>query len=141
MQKEFKDKIIEILNFFNLNESNLIFISEFNIYLISLKKDKYFDVEFCTALEAILHQILPGDIFLKVDLNNNFSNLLNNIKDEVNVVVNQVKYYNQPIGLKSKNAFERRLKHLYIENVYTGIRHESIGDGVDRQIIIYPQLD
>lgn len=141
MQKESKDKIIEVLKFFNLNESNLIFNSEFNIYLINLKKDKFFDADFCISLENILHQIIPSSIFLKVDLNNNFSNLLNNIKDEVNVVVNQVKYYNQPIGLKSKNAFERRLKHLYIESVYKGIRHESVGVGVDRQIVIYPQLN
>jgi hypothetical protein len=139
-------EIIKILSFFNINSSVVFFNTDFNIFLIKINnqnknQDKqegyYFDHEFCLALETVLHAILPKDVFLKVDFNNSFSKLLEIIKDEVHSTINQAKYYNQPIGLKSKNAFERRLKHLYIDHVYR-VRHESIGDGDERQIIVYP---
>lgn len=137
-------EIIKILSFFNINSNVVFFNSEFNIFLIKIdnkNQDKtsnnYFDQDFCIALETILHSVLPINVFLKVDFNSNFSRLLDSIKDEVHGAINQAKYYDQPIGLKSKNAFERRLKHLYIDNVYK-VRHESVGVGDERQIIVYP---
>ncbi len=148
--KEIELEIIKILSFFNINSNVVFFNTDFNIFLIKIdnqnkeqdkQQDKqggyYFDQEFCVALETVLHAVLPKDSFLKVDFNNGFSKLLEIIKDEVHSAINQAKYYNQPIGLKSKNAFERRLKHLYIDNVYK-VRHESVGVGDERQIIVYP---
>ncbi len=144
--KEIELEIIKILSFFNINSNVVFFNTDFNIFLIKIdnqnkgqdKQGGYrFDQEFCVALETVLHAVLPKDSFLKVDFNNGFSNLLETIKDEVHSAINQAKYYNQPIGLKSKNAFERRLKHLYIDNVYK-VRHESIGVGDERQIVVYP---
>jgi hypothetical protein len=137
--KEIELEIIKTLNFFNIDAGAIVFDTDFNIFLIKISKQAgfYFDQDFCTALETVLHTILPKEVFLKVDFNNNFSNLLVAIKDEVHSAINQAKYYNQPIGLKSKNAFERRLKHLYIDSVYK-VRHESVGVGDERQIIVHP---
>jgi hypothetical protein len=137
--KNIELEIIKILSFFNINKEALVFNTDFNIFLIKINKNLgyYFDQDFCTSLETVLHTILPKDIFLKVDFNNSFSKMLDIIKDEVHSAINQAKYYNQPIGLQSKNAFERRLKHLYIDTNYK-VRHESIGEGDERQIIVYP---
>lgn len=135
---EIKNNLVKILNFFNLGEESLVFDKDFNIYLVCLRSDRFFDADFCKALETLIHQINPKEVFLKVDLNNHFTKTLASIKDEVNTVVNQAKYYNQPIAIKSKNAFERRLKHLYIDNNYKNIKHESVGLGDERQIVIYP---
>ena len=137
MPKELEEKIITTLLFFGLKKDCLFFDKDFNVYLISILKDNFFDTDFCTSLETVLHSIVGKDVFLKVDFGGSFSKSLALIKDEVHSAVNQAKYYNQPIVLQSKNAFERRLKHLYISNNYA-VRHESFGEGLNRRIIVYP---
>lgn|SRR5574343_567022 len=137
MKNELKDKILQLLNFFDLKEENISFNKDFNIYLVSIKSNNFYNNDFCFYLEYLIHQITPKEVFIKVDLNNTFLKKLESIKDEVNTVFNQAKYYNKPIGFKPKNAFERRLVHIYIDSIYN-VRHESIGEGESRQIIIYP---
>ena len=138
MQKEVNETIKQTLSFFNLNEGIISFNKDFGVFLVSIKQNNLFNYEFANALELVLHTILPKDVFLKVDYNNSFTKFLEGIKDEVNTVVNQSKYYNKPMVLKSKNAFERRLKHYYVD-IFYNVRHESFGEGLDRQIIIYPK--
>lgn len=137
MQKEFNEKLIKLLNFLNIKEESISFNKDFNVYLIYIKTDQTLNKDFCLSLEYIINQISPKDLFIKIDADGRFSKQLDSIKDEIHTIFNQSKYYNKPIGLKPKNAFERRLAHIYIDSMY-GVRHESIGEGDNRQIIIYP---
>lgn len=136
MQKKLNENLINLLGFFDISKDQIVFDEYFEIWVIGVSQ-KYFNKEAAICLEYLIHQLAPKDIFLKIDFNNIFSKKLKDIKDEVNIVVNQAKYYNQPIALKNKNAFERRIAHIFIDKTY-GVKHESIGEGDDRQIIIYP---
>lgn len=91
------------------------------------------------ALQVLIRQIFHSQIHLNAKINVDISNYrfdkLKRLDKEIENIIDEVLTSKMDIYLDPMNAYERRYVHNLV-NKYEGVKTESVGEGLERRIII-----
>lgn len=72
-----------------------------------------------------------------LDVNGYYAKKINDLKEEAKMSAQRAAFLKKEIILEPMNSFERRVIHLALSE-YPNIKTESVGEGIERKIIIKP---
>ncbi len=72
-----------------------------------------------------------------IDINDYNKKRLEEIKDNARMHAQRVRYFKKEAEMRPMNAYERRVVHTVLQE-YPDISTESVGEGLDRRVVIKP---
>ena len=142
IKKEAED-LFKIMTF-SLNKIDVVVLD--NIYLIKVDMDNPKTLigergqtllEIQHILRLIIKKKVQNEIFIELDINDykkKKKEVLNEIAKDIG---NDVVFYKKEKILPPMNPYERRIIHLALKEM-EGVETESIGEGLNRKIVIRP---
>lgn len=138
-----KEYIKDYAKLINIDIDMEILIKEetFNVTLVSEKNSILIGKEGKTlnSLQLVIKQAIKKEIDLNVRINLDASNYklkkLKNIERQINQLAKEIQNTKIDVSLDPMNSYERRLVHSII-NEYSNLETESIGEGMERHVII-----
>lgn len=88
-------------------------------------------------LRAMVRRKIQESFFLDLDINNYKKNKIAYLKELAREVADEVALTKKPKELPPMPAYERRIIHLELASL-SYVTTESIGEGLDRRIVIKP---
>lgn len=88
-------------------------------------------------LRLLIRKNIQSDIFIELDINNYKEKKKESLNEIAKDIADEVSFYKKEKVLPPMNPYERRIIHIALKD-RVGIETESIGEGLDRKIVIKP---
>ena len=90
-----------------------------------------------TILRRMVEKNFPEPVKFLIDINDYHKKHAEEIKDIARMHAQRVRYFKKDIEMRPMNAYERRIVHTVLQE-YPDISTESLGDGLERRVVIKP---
>ncbi len=90
-----------------------------------------------TILRRVVEKNFKEPLKFLIDINDHHKKHAEEIKDSARMHAQRVRYFKKDIEMRPMNAYERRIVHTVLQE-YPDISTESIGDGLERRVVIKP---
>ena len=90
-----------------------------------------------TVLRRIIEKKFPDSIRFVVDINDYHRKHTEDLKDLARMHAQRVRYFKKEVEMRPMNAYERRVVHTALQE-YPDIATESVGDGLERRVVVKP---
>ena len=88
-------------------------------------------------LRLLIRKNIQSDIFIELDINNYKEKKKESLNEIAKDIADEVSFYKKEKVLPPMNPYERRIIHIALKD-RVGIETESIGEGLDRKVVIKP---
>ncbi len=90
-----------------------------------------------TIMRRIVEKSFPEPVKFLIDINDYHKKHAEEIKDIARMHAQRVRYFKKDIEMPPMNAYERRIVHTVLQE-YPDISTESMGNGLERRVVIKP---